>query len=264
MKNNSLRIAQVTDTHLFANPDQIHKGFVTQKSLQAVLEDLKALEPLPDLLLLTGDLSQDESADSYRNLQEALTPLERPIYWLPGNHDSLPMMEQVLQNSFILPEKNFTAGGWNFLLLNSGVVGEVHGQLSSETLVWLDTQLNQMGNHPTLIALHHPPLWVGSDWLDTITLQNSEEFFAVIDRHPQIKLVIFGHIHQEFAYQRQEVWYLGTPSTCMQFQPKSSRFSLDQTQQPGFRLLTLYPDGTWETQVKRTSYVSQANLATAG
>jgi Icc protein len=94
-------------------------------------------------------------------------------------------------------------------------------------------------------------------------LQNSEDLFAVLDRHPQVKLVIFGHIHQNFQQQRQDVEYLGTPSTCVQFEPQSSNFSLDNMQ-PGFRLLDLYPDGTWKTQVERVVYGHQLDLAATG
>ena len=118
------------------------------------------------------------------------------------------------------------------------------------TLHWLDSQLKIIGNNPTLVALHHPPFYVNSHWLDSSTLQNPEEFFAVLDRHPQVKLVLFGHIHQEFHYQRYDVHYLGNPSTCIQFAPLSSTFTLDQ-KPPGFRLLKLYPNGTWESWVER-------------
>jgi Icc protein len=89
--------------------------------------------------------------------------------------------------------------------------------------------------------------------MDAIALQNSADFLALVDRHPQVKLVLFGHIHQEFEHQRQGVTYLGSPSTCVQFQPNRREFGIDTQAQPGFRLLTLFPDGSYETRVQRLS-----------
>ncbi len=258
-----LRVVQMTDAHLFADGNQRLLGLPTLESFQAVLDQVNSLEHKPDLILLTGDLSQDGTPESYQKLQRWLTPLNIPTYWLPGNHDFLPAMEQVLDDRVISPEKSFEVGGWHFLLLNSQVSGCVHGYLTRETLNWLDKHLKGLRNRPTLVGLHHPPFAVGSDWLDGSTLKNPEELFAVLDRHPQVKLVLFGHIHQEYSRQRRQVQYLGTPSTCIQFEPGSEDFALGD-ECPGFRLLHLYPDGRWWTVVKRTSYLHQLDLAARG
>lgn len=253
VKSSALLVAQITDTHLFAESEQQLMGTVTNNSLQAVLAHLSQLQPQPELLLLTGDISQDESYASYQRLQDLLAPLNIPAYWIPGNHDNLPVMQQVLNQSPFVAEKHFVAGGWHFLLLNSLVPGCVYGQLAPESLEWLEQKLQLIGNQPTLIALHHPPCLVNSNWLDQINLHNSAEFLAVIDRYAQVKLVIFGHIHQAFDYQRRGVRYLGSPSTCVQFKPTSEEFGIERQAQPGFRLFTLMPDGTYKTTVERVS-----------
>lgn len=243
-------IAQVTDMHLFADESQELLGMPTMRSFQAVVECLEKLRADLDLLLLTGDLSGDGTLESYENVQNLLSPLQIPTYWLPGNHDCAIAMRQVLNFRLISLRKSFERGRWNFVLLNSSVSKYMHGHLSATSLHWLDSQLKIMSNQPTLVALHHPPYHVNSQWLDGSTLENPEELFAVLDRHPQVKLVVFGHIHQEFHYQRNDVYYLGTPSTCIQFKPETTTFALDQ-KPPGFRLLKLYPNGTWETSVER-------------
>lgn len=258
-----LSIAQLTDIHLFADENQELLGLPTTQSFQAVIERVQTLRPQPDLLLLTGDLSQDGTPKSYERVQNLLSPLATPTYWLPGNHDRLSAMQQVLNRAPVSPEKVFQRSGWHFLLIKSCVPGCVHGHLSPETLDWLHFRLGLVGNQPTLIALHHPPFAINSQWLDSSTLQNPEELFAVLDRHPQVKLVLFGHIHQEFNRQRHGVHYLGTPSTCIQFAPQSSNFSLDR-EEPGFRLLNLYPDGSWETWIERVNYPHQLDLAATG
>jgi len=258
MVDPSLLVAQVTDTHLFADTTQQMMGCPTANTFAAVLDHLRQLQPKPDVLLLTGDLSHDETPESYQWLQDQLAPLKIPAYWLPGNHDCLPAMDQVLQPP-IFPAKFFAAGGWRFLLLNSLVPGCVHGELSSTSLEWLEQQL-QLSDRPTLISLHHPPCSIHSPWMDAINLQNSEKFFAVIDRYPQVKLVVFGHIHQAFEEQRRGVHYLGSPSTCVQFQPVAQEFAIDPMR-PGFRLLTLFPDGSFQTKVVRVDYKDARPIA---
>lgn len=227
-------------------------GCTTADTFEVILERLSRLQPRPNLLLLTGDLSHDETPESYQWLQRRLMPLKIPAYWLAGNHDSLPVMEQVLDLPPISPEKLCLAGGWCLLLLNSLVPGCVHGELSAASLEWLEQQL-QLSDRPTLISLHHPPCSIHSAWMDAINLQNPEKLLAVIDRYPQVKLVVFGHIHQAFEEQRRGVHYLGSPSTCVQFKPGAKEFAIDPVQ-PGFRLLTLFPDGSFQTKIVRLDY----------
>jgi 3',5'-cyclic-AMP phosphodiesterase len=263
VNKSALLLAQVTDIHLFAQADQQLLGLPTADSFAATIAQLQRLRPQLDFLLLTGDLSQDGTAASYDRLQTALAPLNLPTYWLPGNHDDFAVMQRSLTKPPFLSDKSFQAGDWQFILLNSAVPGCVHGQLPPESLDWLEEQLNHAADCPTVVSFHHPPFQVHSDWLDTSILQNPTDLFAVLDRHPQVKLVLFGHIHQAFHRQRRGIHYFGSPSTSIQFEPQSSHFSLDR-QQPGFRLLELYSDGTWQTEIRRVNYAHQMDLAATG
>ncbi|NJK41312.1 MAG: 3',5'-cyclic-AMP phosphodiesterase [Acaryochloridaceae cyanobacterium SU_2_1] len=259
----SLLVAQLTDLHLFARADGDLMGLNTLASLKTVLQALTDLDPQPQQLILTGDLAQDETQAAYQHLQHLITPLKIPTYWLPGNHDHLDNLAATLINPPFSNQKSYQMGGWHFLLLDSTVQGQVYGQLSSSTLEGLDRALKQASPHPTVIALHHPPLTIHSDWLDQIGLHNAQDFFAILDRHAHVKLVLFGHIHQELACQRQGIHYLSTPSTCIQFAPHSQTFALD-TCDPGFRLLNLYADGTFKTEVKRVKTHQALDLSAKG
>ncbi|MEA5580687.1 3',5'-cyclic-AMP phosphodiesterase [Nodularia harveyana UHCC-0300] len=259
-KVSPILVAQITDTHLFASESHKMQGMPTIQSLEAVVDRLKDLRNELDLLLLTGDLAGDGNPQSYDNLQTLLNPLQIPTYWLPGNHDCAIAMSDILNMGMVSRRKSFNRGGWNFILLDSALPGCVHGYLTGKTLDWLDSELKLLGDAPTLVALHHPPFSVNSAWLDSSTLKNPEEFFAVLDRHPQVKLVLFGHIHQEFQRQRHQVHYLGSPSTGLQFRAKTPTLMID-SKYPGFRLLKLYPNGMWETAVERVPYFQPLELA---
>ncbi len=244
-------VVQITDTHLYADPERkIKNRLQTAKSLQAVLTEIKKLDPQPDLLLLTGDLSQDETPESYHYLQEKVAELKIPTYWLPGNHDQVNLMTEILQQPPLFAEKVIEKQAWKLILLNSVIPGDVRGEISEQTLAELEQELSKSPDQFIGIALHHPPVAIGSTWMDAVGLQNPENLLKLIQKYPQIKLVLFGHIHQEFAQVIQGVTYLGTPSTGLQFAFGTPDFAIDN-QLPGFRQLILYADGTWETKVER-------------
>lgn len=256
-------IAQITDTHLFADEQQTSKGFPTWDSLQAVLARVRSLSDPPDVLLLTGDLSQDETLESYAQLRRAIAPLQIPTYWLPGNHDQQPaLMSQHLSTAPFSQQKRFQHDNWTVLLLNSTVTGAVHGSLPPDRLIWLEQALSTLETDFALVTLHHPPVSIGSSWMDAIGLDNKEEFQAIVHRFPQVKGVVFGHIHQELDCTVGSIRYLATPSTCVQFQPNSDVFAIDGDRPPGFRLLRLQPDGGFDTWIERVDY-APPNLVAA-
>jgi Icc protein len=262
-----LSIAQITDIHLTDDPQQLVMGVNTDLSYRAVLELVRDLRPAPDLLLLTGDLTQDGDTPAYARLQQSLESLGIPAYCLPGNHDTVAIMAGELRGCAMLWGSCIQMGGWNFVPLNSAIAGQVHGYLDIESLAWLDRQLSQHSDLPTLIALHHPAILLGCDWIDKSGLQDRDRFWQICDRHPQIKVIISGHAHQAFdseldselnleqSDRTSRARYLVTPSTCAQFAPRTPKFELDRFNNPGFRLLRLYPNGAIETEVIRHARV---------
>lgn len=245
----SLSLLQITDTHLSA--DKAHRlvGLNTLSSLKQVVEHAKSHIGQPDLVLATGDLTHDASRESYSILQNQLSQLNAPAYYLPGNHDHT---ERLLtscakhQDRFpFLLQKN----GWSIILLDSSITGEVSGHISQSQLAALDQKLTENSGRNTLICLHHHPIKVGSAWMDKIALRNPDKLFAVIDKHPQIKGILYGHIHQTFEAQHNGITMMGAPSTCVQFAPNQDKFGIDE-QPPGYRWLILLPDGTIQSDVK--------------
>lgn len=250
MSSAHLVVAQITDTHLFADPLTAMSGIVTAESLRQVVQQVARVRH-PDLLLLTGDLSQDETPASYENLQAIVAGLAPHIGYLPGNHDDPRVLQQVFEAAGLPLRSALSLGGWRFLLLSSVIAQDVRGELSPETLDWLDRELQATPDQPTLIALHHPPFAPFPDW-ESIILTNPEDLFAVIDRHPQVKLVLSGHVHQGLERERQNVHYLSAPSTCTQFD-RLDDGPLTQAPRPGARLLELSPDGTWNSWIERVT-----------
>ena len=73
--------------------------------------------------------------------------------------------------------------------------------------------------------------------------------FRVTDGFDNVRGMVWGHVHQAFDGMREGVMLMGTPSTCVQFEPGSTKFTLDE-RPPGYRWLHLYPDGRIDTRVE--------------
>lgn len=249
----TLRLVQITDTHLYGNKDGKLVGMATQHSMECVLELVQQQQPKIDALLVTGDLSQDGSLESYQFLQQALQRFDCPSFWLNGNHDNPQSMKQVDQSERHL-QTLLRTPHWQVVLLNSQVEGSVLGYLAADQLQHLEQVLSERPDLHTLITFHHHPIPMNSRWMDTIGIENADELLALIARFPNVKGVLWGHVHQTSDSVRQGVRFLSSPSTCIQFKPLSQEFALDN-EAPGYRWLELHEDGRIETGVERVQDV---------
>lgn len=246
-----IRILQITDTHLFADKCETLLGINTWDTYQAVIAAIQAQRRAFDLIVATGDLAQDQSALAYRHFAHGVAALRTPCVWLPGNHDFQPFMFSALQDAGISSVKRVFAGDrWQIILLDSQVFGVPHGELSEYQCQWLETALAQAPERNTLLLLHHHPLAVGCRWLDQHSLRNAPDLDCILRRWPRVSTLLCGHIHQEVDVDWNGRRLLATPSTCIQFKPHCTNFTLD-TVGPGWRWLTLQPDGSVETEVCR-------------
>lgn len=247
------RILQLTDTHLFAGKHETLLGVNTWSSFEAVLDTLVAEQRPYDLIVASGDLAQDHSPEAYQHFVDAIARLNAaPVVWLPGNHDYQPTMVTTLANGAgISDTKHILVGdAWQVVLLDSQVPGVPHGELSDYQLEWLERTLSAHASRHTLIFLHHHPMPSGCTWLDQHSLRNSHMLEAVLQPFPLAKTLVCGHIHQDLDLNWNGRRLLSTPSTCVQFKPHCTNFTID-TVPPGWRWLTLGPDGSVETEVQR-------------
>ncbi len=261
MKNKQappLRVIQLSDTHIQSKRGGQLWNVDVDANLTAVIERLKTQHWPVDLVLVTGDLVQDDGAAAYRRFHELLAPLETPVYCLPGNHDDPTILRQTLVNHPVYHRRHVIIGNWQFILLDSTLKHSSSGYLAESELLFLDTMLAAYSSHYTILCLHHQPISIGSAWLDTMTVSNSAEFFAVVDHHPQVKAVIWGHVHQAFAQQRQGIALLSAPSTCVQFKPNQATPKAD-TLTPGYRWFELHQDGNFVSGVERIALFVEAS-----
>lgn len=262
-----LRVIQLTDLHLFGDPGGRLLGLRTRLSFEAVLaralgwsDDSGAK---PSCMVLTGDLVHDESPEGYSYLGRILSGAGLACFCIPGNHDRIELMAEHLGCAVVSPVAGRRLGGWHLIFLDTTVRGDDGGRLAEEVLQEAEV-LIAGDRSPTLVFLHHHPIPIGSAWMDTMGVENGPSLIALCNRHPHVKALSCGHIHQELSVVGAAPRVLGTPSTCVQFLPRSEVFALDR-RPPGYRELRLYPDGRLETWVERLpDYPEPLDLAAQG
>jgi 3',5'-cyclic-AMP phosphodiesterase len=251
-----VRLLQLSDPHLYARADRALRGVVTRDSLAAVLRHARAHHWDAAALLLTGDLVNDDPG-GYATVRELFGNLGKPVWCLPGNHDDGEAMRRELATAPFAICGVHDLGNWRLVMLDSCVPGQAHGRLSAAELARLDAALAGAGERHVLISLHHHPVRMASRWIDSVGLQNPDELFAITDRYPQVRVMLWGHVHQCFDSRRKGVRLLAVPSTCAQFLPHSDQFAIDPSP-PGYRRLTLRSDGTIDTEVLRVEPAASA------
>lgn len=206
-------IAQITDTHITRDRKPAYNRVDTAAFLERAVAHVNAMEPRPDIVVMTGDLVDEGSAGEYAILRDILAPLSMPVYLMPGNHDE----RGALRAGF--PDHEYLAQGgeWiqyaieehplRLLALDTVTPGRSHGELCAGRLGWLADRLAEQPDRPTLVMLHHPPFPTGIAHMDRIgLLQGAPELGSILSQHGQIQRVLCGHLHRPI----QAVWH-GTP-----------------------------------------------------
>src|SRR6185437_12101349 len=223
--NADVRLLLFSDPHLFASPHGSLRGVETLASLQRVLDHAARRLDDVDALICCGDIANDEPA-AYPHFEQLLERFGKPVYCIPGNHDDAAALRAAL------PRQRFQVGGqvdvgdWRIVLLDSSVSGQACGSISRQELQALERALADTQRH-ALVCLHHHPVSMSSRWLDAIGIDNSSELLRIIDAHPNVRALAWGHVHQYFDGQRRGVRLLATPYTGAQFLPRSEHFAVD-------------------------------------
>ncbi len=233
---------------MFADVSGELRGTVTAETLQQVLDHYSAGDWRAERVLVTGDLIQDDSAGAYERFREFLLPLKLRVHCVPGNHDIRAMMQETCR----VPPFSYCAyeeiRDWLLIGIDSCVKGDAGGRVADAELERLTSTIEGSSAKHVMVCLHHPPVPVGSAWLDTVGLKNGEELLERMQDLGRVRLAVFGHVHQDYDARHNGVRIIGTPSTCRQFRPQSDEFAVDD-RPPAYRRITLRADGSIDSEL---------------
>lgn len=246
--NKTIRIAQISDCHLFEDPNKLLNDTNTTNNLIAVLNKV-AEDNDWDFLLLSGDIADEGSPIAYKRIADLINKLQIPCYYTPGNHDNVNHLTQNLQGALIHQERHFTINNWQFILLNSTREGFCEGYLPPEELHFLTECLRAYPDLFAVVVLHHHPI-PSHSFMDGLMLTEHEVFLKIIHQHPQVRSVLFGHIHQELTSLQGSALFLSAPATAYQIKPKQKQMIVDNLSS-GYRWLELEYSGNIKTGITR-------------
>jgi len=183
------RFVHLTDLHL--SPDFEAQGQQdTSLNVKNAIKMIQALSPLPEFVVVSGDLTYIGSEAEFVLAKELLDVIPVPVFSTLGNCDDREMFYKIF-----LPDLQLTNEPYNCsITLDSTIPKKLSGELTIGQLDWLSKTLELSPDIPKVIAIHHPPTAVAIPVLSSICLQNSEAFLKRIE-NKNVIAILCGHVH---------------------------------------------------------------------
>lgn len=251
------RIVQITDLHILGDEDATLSGVKPSRSLAKVIDDIRLLSPPPKLVIASGDLTDQGSEQAYQNLQRLLNRLPCAVYVMAGNHDETEVMNAVLPADNIVSQRQSSCEDWQLIFVNSKDANGSNGFVTDDELEWLEQQLEQAGNQPVLLAMHHTPLTLCAS--ATCQFKNADALLDLLQKYHNVKALIAGHTHNNVEEVRGNLRIMTTPSTMVQVTHNQHEartpdkdfwdFHQADTSRHGYRVVDLFANGELESTV---------------
>ena len=223
-----IKLLQISDCHLARDPAAAYRGQNADANLERLIGPARRWAP--DLVVLTGDLSEDATVESYCRIRDWARRISCPVAWIPGNHDERDAMSPVFDDAGFDSGPVIEAGAWQLALLDSAWPNDPGGELDDARLAPLaELDRDCDGDRPAGIFVHHQPIPVGAAWIDKVGMRSAERLWAGVRELPTARFIAFGHVHQRFRQQVDGVECLACPSTAANSLPATERFTPGET-----------------------------------
>jgi 3',5'-cyclic AMP phosphodiesterase CpdA len=196
-----LKIIQITDCHMLA-PGETIFGSDPGRRLRACIRDINRNHADASLCIFTGDLAHNGDPVAYQHFRRCLAELTVPHRLLMGNHDdragllhafpSVPLDE----NGFVQSVCDTQAG--RFILMDTADAGVHTGAYCPARRRWLEARLQESGDRPVYLFLHHPPFGISLPHLDVYGMRqaDADELGALLRRFKNVTHIFAGHVHR--------------------------------------------------------------------
>ena len=255
-------VCQVSDMHVMTGGRLAYGVVDTAAHLKRCIAHILALKQQPDVVVMTGDLTDGGKLEEYALLRELITPLAMPVYLMPGNHDERDALKAAFPDHAYLNQfppfiqYAIEDHALRIVALDTVIPKASGGELCERRLAWLVKTLAAQPRRPTLLLMHHPPFatWIGH--MDNIGLADPQPLARIVAQHPQVERVLCGHLHRPIQTRFAGTIACTAPSTAHQV-------SLDLARD-GDATFTMEPPGyllhAWNAAtgvVTHTAYVGE-------
>ncbi|HKW80100.1 MAG TPA: phosphodiesterase [Casimicrobiaceae bacterium] len=209
-------LCQISDLHIKTPGSLAYRVVDSAAYLRRCVDHLLAAGQRPDVVVVTGDLTDSGRSEEYAHLRALLDPLPMPVYLLPGNHDDRAALRASFpDHAYLFQMDRFVqyavdAAPLRLIALDSTIPGASGGELCPLRLAWLEARLSEAARQPVVIVTHHPPFATGIGHMDSIGFADPGALEAIVRRYPNVERVLCGHLHRAI-----QVRFGGTiASTC--------------------------------------------------
>jgi 3',5'-cyclic-AMP phosphodiesterase len=213
-------IAQLSDPHL--RPKGIlYQGVVDSNAqFEAAIGQLNRLSPQPDLVLISGDITEEAAPAEYALARELIAAIRQPLLVIPGNHDEREAFRTSFADLSSIAKTGplrFAAGEFGpvrVIGLDITVPGLHHGDFDDAAAIWLESALAAEPDRPTIVMMHQPPFATGIAYVDDYWCRNGERLAGLIARFPHVERVACGHVHRFMQVRFGGTLLCTAPSTA--------------------------------------------------
>ena len=221
------RFLQLTDLHVMPArtlaSGVLDTCAILTRAIDRLVEIRTALDPL-DAVLVSGDISDDGSADSYQFARVQLERLGLPLFVVPGNHDARESFRTAFADLEAMPEDGLidwaaSVGDTRVIGLDTLVEGQSGGKLSKNSLDFLTEELTRPGSDSVVVLLHHPPIRTGIRFMDAIGLENTSDLAVILSNASFDVILLAGHVHGVHHGRIGRHTISTAPAICSGFAP---------------------------------------------
>jgi len=250
------RLLHISDCHLFADRSRAgYAGITPYTSLQQVFaQSFSASSPDIDAVLVTGDISGDDSVLSYQHFETLVTQyVDKPLFVIGGNHDNNPHFDRQLASYLLHAGKSMELGCWHIHALDTRFKG-TRGKIDECQLARIQQDIEKtkvIKDRFHLLAMHHH-LLPSNSWMDNHDVINPDVLLAWLTTDSGVKGIIHGHVHAPLRRKvpgDNAIEVIGVPASCWQWE-MTEDFAVSNLE-PGYQIVSLHNDGTMSCDVRR-------------
>ena len=198
-------IAQISDLHIVGRGKKTYGIAPMGENLKLCVDHINQLSPKPNLVLVTGDITDTGREEEFQHARDLLSDLNIPYYVIPGNHDNRSRLLSTFNQETCTSIKgaedqvfiNYTIEDFEIRLiaLDSTSPGEAGGEICSQRANWLEKRLSEDTEKPTLIFMHHPPVKLGVIETDIDGFSGADKLGEIVKKYNNIEGILCGHVH---------------------------------------------------------------------
>ncbi|MFQ5763433.1 MAG: metallophosphoesterase [Rhodospirillales bacterium] len=236
-------IAQITDTHI-GDADASDPVFHARaENLRECVADINGLDPMPDAVIHTGDMTQHGHQAEFANARAILGMLKIPLYVTPGNRDGREgMVKAFADDGRMTPDAAFVhyaveAHPIRLVAVDSlATNGGAKGDFCHTRLAMLDATLAEAPARPTALFMHHPPFDVPTapDPFAYSRRRAVGDLAAAISRHLQVVRIFTGHMHRPWTAMVGGVAASTVPSVAVDL--RKGRYAPTMAKRPVYQV----------------------------